>query len=156
MIHTHIATHIRDLACHTRIWNIYFTHCILHMYFTPYSDMTVLWYPNCCLVSWFFMHSEYKNGHTYLLPFTATALLNFLKFANKTKYLHFRNFDWLIKIHHILDECVYLKRPKRLCQNGNLTQYLWFIVLKKLRKNSIQNEFKIVTKMVTQNYYRNI
>ena len=27
------------------------------------------------------------------------------------KYFHFRNFDWLTKITHIVDGGVYLKRP---------------------------------------------
>ena len=80
------------------------------------------------------MHSEYKNDHTYFLAFTVTVLLNYLKFAKKKKKnFYFRNFDWLTKITHILDRCVYLKRPKRLFEisnlvlspeNGNLAQYL--------------------------------
>ena len=61
------------------------------------------------------MHLEYKNDNTYFLTFTATVFLNYLKFANKTKkYFHFRNFDWLTKITHLVDGGVYLKRPKRL------------------------------------------
>ena len=52
----------------------------------------------------FFVHSEYKDDHTYFLAFTGTFLFNYLKFANKKiEYLHFRNFDWLTKIAHILD-----------------------------------------------------
>ena len=61
------------------------------------------------------MHLEYKNDHTYFVPFT-TPLLYFSTIWNsqtKTKYSHFRNFDWLTKITHIVDGGVYLKRPKR-------------------------------------------
>ena len=108
--HTYIATHIRTLACHTRIliYPVYFTCCL-----TPYFDMRVLWYPNCYLVSPFFLHLEYKNGHTCLL----LPLLHFSIIWNsqtKIKYDHFRNFDWLRKITHILDRGVYLKIPKQL------------------------------------------
>ena len=59
-------------------------------YMTPYLDLTVLWYPDYCLMSPFFLHSEY-----YLLAFTTTVLLslNYLKFANKNKIIPFRNFQ---------------------------------------------------------------
>ena len=81
-------------------------------YMTPYFDLTVLWYPNYYLVSPFFINSEYKRDHTYLFAFTTTVLLNlnYLKFANKSKILPFRNFHWLMKITHILDGGVYLER----------------------------------------------
>ena len=36
-----------------------------------------------------FMYLEYKNDHTYFLAFTATAFLNYFKFANKHKILPF-------------------------------------------------------------------
>ena len=41
------------------------------------------------VVSPFFVHSEDKNEHTYMLAFTATALLNYLKFVNKNRILSF-------------------------------------------------------------------
>ena len=68
------------------------------------------------------MHLKYKKDHTYLLAFTTTVLLslNYLKFANKSKILPFRNFDWLTKITRILDGGVYLER---------LNEYLMFILL---------------------------
>ena len=97
---------------------------------TPYFDLTVLWYPNYYLVSPFFMHLEYKKDHTYLLAFTTTVLLslNYLKFANKSKILPFRNFDWLTKITRILDGGVYLER---------LNEYLIFLLLFYLSKIEI-------------------
>ena len=36
-----------------------------------------------------FMHLEYKNDDTYFLAFTATAILNYLEFANKNKIFPF-------------------------------------------------------------------
>ena len=97
---------------------------------TPYSDLTVLWYPDYYLVSPFFMHSEYKKDHTYLFAFTTTVLLslNYLKFANKNKILPFRNFDWLMKITRMLDGGVYLER---------LNVYLIFLLLFYLSKIEI-------------------
>ena len=97
---------------------------------TPYFDLTVLWYPNYCLVSPFFMHSEHKKDHTDLLAFTTTVLLslNYLKFTNKNKILPFKNFDWLTKITRILDEGVYLER---------LNEYLIFLLLFYLSKIEI-------------------
>ena len=99
-------------------------------YMTPYFDLTVLWYPNYYLVSPFFMHSEYKKDHTYLLAFTTTVLLilNYLKFANKNKILPSRNFDWLTEITRILDGGVYLER---------LNEYLIFLLLFYLSKIEI-------------------
>ena len=97
---------------------------------TPYFDLTVLWYPNYYLVSPFFMHSEYKKDHTHLLVFNTTVLLSYLKFANKSKILPFRNFDWLMKIIPTLDGGVYLER---------LTEYLIFLLLFYLFKNEIQH-----------------
>ena len=113
----HTYTHIRSLARHT---------CSLKYVFyklrDPFFDLTVLWYPNFFLVSPFFMHSEYKKDHTYLLFFTTTVLLsfNYLKFANKNKILPFRNFDWLRKTTRILEGGVYLER---------LNKYLIFLLL---------------------------
>ena len=77
-----------------------------------YFDLTILWQSNYYLVSPFFIHSEYKKDHIYLLAITTTVLLglNYLKFANKNKILPFRNFDWLTKITRILDVGVYLER----------------------------------------------
>ena len=59
------------------------------------------------------MHSEYQNDHSYLLAFTATVILNYLKFP-KSKYFHSKNFDWLTKNTDILAEVVWLTKPKRL------------------------------------------
>ena len=59
------------------------------------------------------MHSEYKNGHTCLpLPLLYFSII--WNSQTKIKYDHFRNFDWLRKITHILDRGVYLKIPKQL------------------------------------------
>ena len=69
-----------------------------------------------------FIHSEYKKYNPYLLTVTTTVLLivNYLKFANKSKILPFRNFDWLTKTTRVLDEGVYLERLK---------EYLIFLLL---------------------------
>ena len=76
------------------------------------------------------LHSKYKTDRTYLVAFTTTVLLspNYLKFANKTKILPFRNFDWLTKITRILDGGVYL---------GRLNEYLIFLLLFYLAKIEI-------------------
>ena len=99
---------------------------------TPYFDLAVLWYPNYYLVSQFFMHSKYKKDHTHLLVFNTTVLLNlsYLKFANKSKILPFRNFDCLTKIIPTLDGGVYLER---------LNEYLIFLLLFYLSKNEIKH-----------------
>ena len=90
--------------------------CILHKYFTTYFDLIVSWYSNCYLVSPFFMHSEYKNNHTYLLLCTRYCASQFLNLNSqtKTKYFHFTKFHWLTKITHIFDGSIYLKRAKQL------------------------------------------
>ena len=75
--------YIRTLACYTR--SLKYVTC----YMTVYFDLIVLSCPNCYLVNPFFMHPEYKYDHAYLLAFTATVLLNYLKFANKNKILPF-------------------------------------------------------------------
>ena len=105
---SHTYTNIRSLVRHTGRLK-YIFDMVLHF------DLIVLWYPNCYLVSPFFMHSEYKKI-ILTFAFTTTVLLslNCLKFANKNKILQFRNFHWLTKITHILDGGVYLERHKRV------------------------------------------
>ena len=113
--------------------------------------------------SWFLMHLEYKHDILTCLPL---LLLYFSVIWNsQTKAIHcrFRSFDWLTKITHILDGDVDLKRPKRLHDisfldlslwNWNLAQYLWFMVLKKLRKHSIiMNSKWFYMTIVAYGYY---
>ena len=73
LFHTHIAAHIRTLACHTRSLKYVFYMLIAKL--LPSQSI--------------FMHLEYKNDHTYFLAFTATVFLNHLKFENKNKLLPF-------------------------------------------------------------------
>ena len=108
IFHTHIAAHIRTLACHTRSskYGFYLLHDPL-LWTDSFLISKLL--PSQSI----FMHLEYKNDHTCLpLPLLYFSII--WNSQTKTKYFHFRNFDWLTKITDIVDGCVYLKRPKRL------------------------------------------
>ena len=122
------------------------------------------WYPNCYLVSPGFLCIW--NINMIILTCLPLLLLYFSVIWNsqtKAIYCRFRNFDWLTKITHILDGDVDLKRPKRLRDisflvlslwNWNLAQYLWFMVLKKLRKHSIiMNSKWFYITIVAYGYY---
>ena len=107
--HTHITTHIGTLACHTRSRKYAFYMLIAKL-----------------LASQPIFYAFWKIK-MIILTFLPLPLLHFSIIWNaqtKTKYFHFRNFDWLMKITHIVDGGAYLKTPKLLIDISILVLFL--------------------------------